>query len=92
MAASVLCPADVLLPAGGGSHSQPAVLAVLQGVSQGLQQEVHVVLGRVVAHEADPQHLEEKGGFPLQHPPLGHVWGIQRAVRAHVCAPQSVPI
>lgn len=88
LATSVPCPVDVLLPV--GICSQPAVLAVLQGVSQGPQQAVHVVLGRVVTHEADPQHLEEKGRLPLQHPPSGLVCGAHNELYGHTCEHPSL--
>ena len=61
-----------------------------QGVSQGPQQAVHVVLGRVVTHEADPQHLEEKGRLPLQHPPSGLVCGAHNELYGHTCEHPSL--
>lgn len=87
LATSVPCPADVLLPV--GICSQPAMLAVLQGVSQGPQQAVHVVLGCVVAHEADPQHLEEKGRFPCStHLPAS--CGAHSKLYGHTCERPSL--
>ena len=41
--------------------SQPAAVAVLEGVSQGMQHTVHVATGRVAAHEADSEDLGGEG-------------------------------
>lgn len=70
--------------------SQPAPAAALQGIAQGPKHTVHVVFGRVVAHEADSQDLGGEGRVsPCRiHPGLcpastgsHRAWGVRGAPR-----------
>uniref|UniRef100_A0A8B9TSB4 Uncharacterized protein n=1 Tax=Anas platyrhynchos TaxID=8839 RepID=A0A8B9TSB4_ANAPL len=77
------------IPAQPG-NSQPAPAAALQGIAQGPEHTVHVVFGRVVAHEADSQDLGGEGRVsPCRiHPGLcpastgsHRAWGVRGAPR-----------
>ncbi|KAI6063162.1 hypothetical protein LUU34_00913700 [Aix galericulata] len=74
----------------GSRSSQPAPAAALQGIAQGPEHTVHVVFGRVVAHEADSQDLGGEGRVsPCRiHPGLcpastgsHRAWGVRGAPR-----------
>lgn len=79
-------------------RSQPAPAAALQGIAQGPEHTVHVVFGRVVAHEADSQDLGGEGQVsPCRiHPGLcpastgsHRAWGVRGAACAHAHIPVS---